>query len=109
MDISYIGQRVTQLRMAKGKSEYQMSLDLGMSRGYIQGIASGRSTPSVMQLFNIFEYFDVTPAEFFDESNADPEDIKSLVKTAKQLEPNDLKMFTALMERMVSLGSDEEK
>ena len=42
-----IRSRLTQLRMKKGVSEYQMSLDLGHSKSYIQSISSGRALPSM--------------------------------------------------------------
>lgn len=51
MDTSFVRERITQLRMAKGISEYQMSYDLGHSRGYINNITSGKSLPSLTELF----------------------------------------------------------
>ena len=62
----FIGQRITQLRLEKDISEYQLSLELGLSKSYIQGITSGKSQPSVKQLLNICDYFGITPAQFFD-------------------------------------------
>ena len=50
MDYAYIKQRITDLRIDKGVSEYQMSLDLGHSRSYMQNISSGRSKPSIEEL-----------------------------------------------------------
>ena len=47
----YIRNRITQLRIAKDVSEYQMSLDLGHSKSYIQGISSGRALPSMNDLY----------------------------------------------------------
>jgi len=52
--------RISQLRIQKGVSEYQMSLELGHSRGYIQNISSGKSLPSVEGLFEICDYFEIT-------------------------------------------------
>ena len=37
---SFVRDRITQLRLQKGVSEYQMSYDLGHSRGYIYKISS---------------------------------------------------------------------
>ena len=37
---SFVRDRITQLRLQKGVSEYQMSYDLGHSRGYIYNISS---------------------------------------------------------------------
>ena len=37
----FVRNRITQLRINKGISEYQLSYDLGHSRGYINNISSG--------------------------------------------------------------------
>ena len=62
---TYIRERITELRMRKGISEYQMSLALGQNRNYIQGITSGKALPSMAQFLNICEYFGITPMQFF--------------------------------------------
>ena len=41
----FIRERITALRLEKHVSEYQMSYDLGHSRGYINNI-SGRKSPA---------------------------------------------------------------
>ena len=69
MDVSFIGERITELRMKKGVSEYQMSYDLGHNKNYIRAITSRRSLPSVKCLFEIIEYFEMTPSEFFQNTN----------------------------------------
>lgn len=66
VNVSFIGERITELRLKKGVSEYQMSYDLGRNKNYVRAITSGRSLPSVKGLFEIIEYFDMTPSEFFD-------------------------------------------
>ena len=53
MDVSYIAKRITELRLARNVSEYQMSLELGQSKSYVQSITSGKNLPSVHHLFNI--------------------------------------------------------
>ena len=42
----FIQERINELRMKKNISEYQLSLELGRSQGYIQSITSG---PVVLQ------------------------------------------------------------
>ena len=42
-----------------------MSLDLDKSGSYVRGITSGAALPSLRELFNIINYFEMTPAEFF--------------------------------------------
>ena len=62
MDEEFIRNRITELRLKKGISEYQLSLELGQNRGYIQAISSGRALPSMKQFLNICEYFEVKKA-----------------------------------------------
>ncbi len=57
--------RITQLRMQMGVSEHRMSLELNKSGSYIRRITSGDALPSVHELFNIIQYFNMSPAEFF--------------------------------------------
>ena len=51
--IDFIRNRITELRMQKDVSEYKMSRALGHSKGYIQGISSGRSLPSLPEFLDI--------------------------------------------------------
>ena len=69
---SFVRDRITQLRLQKGVSEYQMSYDLGHSRGYIYNISSGKSLPPLSEFFSICEYFGITPLEFFDKAHNYP-------------------------------------
>ena len=61
----FLRSRITELRLQKNVSEHKMSLDLDKSGSYIRGITSGIALPSVRELFNIIDYFEITPAEFF--------------------------------------------
>ena len=45
VDANFIRNRITQLRLQKGVSEYQMGYDLGHSRSYVYNISSGKSLP----------------------------------------------------------------
>lgn len=65
MNVQFIGERITELRLKKGVSEYQMSYDLGHNKNYVRAITTGRALPSVQGLFAIIEYFEMAPAEFF--------------------------------------------
>ena len=64
MDIEFIRERITQLRLQKGVSEYKMSYDLGHSRGYINNISSGKTLPSMTEFLAICEYFGIQPKNF---------------------------------------------
>lgn len=62
---AFLRKRITELREQKGISEHRMSLELGKSGSYIRAITNEKALPSLRELFNIFEYFDLTPLEFF--------------------------------------------
>ena len=101
MYIQFLRNRITQLRLQKGVSEYQMSLDLGHSRGYIQNISSGKSLPSVEGLFEIWDYFGLTPAQFFDESVDDPALVAEAVKGLRQLSDSDKLLILSNINRLI--------
>ena len=89
MNEEFVRNRITQLRLQKGVSEYQMSYDLGHSRGYIYNISSGKSLPPLSEFFAICDYFGITPVEFFDEKTSNPELVQKAVEGLKQLDDSD--------------------
>ena len=82
MDEEFIRNRITELRLKKGVSEYQMSMELGQNRSYIQAISSGRSMPSMKQFLNICEYFEITPLQFFDAQENNPQLTRPFTRAA---------------------------
>ena len=55
MDIEFVRQRITELRLKRDISEYQLSYDLGHSKNYIHNIVAGHSHPSVKELLYLIE------------------------------------------------------
>lgn len=107
MDESYIADRITELRLARNVSEYQMSLELGQSKSYIQGISSGKSLPSVKQLFNIADYFDMTLSEFFDPANQDPPVIRSAIRELRKLNDDDAELLLTVIQRIAPRSGED--
>ena len=101
MNAEFVRERITQLRLQKGISEYKMSYDLGHSRGYINNISSGKSLPSMTEFFAICEYFDITPIEFFNTSVADPLVMRNTVQGLEQLSAEDLELVQKTVERLL--------
>lgn len=95
----YIRNRITQLRIAKDVSEYQMSLDLGHSKSYIQGISSGRALPSMNEFISICEYFEITPQDFFSEGMENPILIQKLISAANNLSDSDIELLLEIIHR----------
>ena len=107
MDEKFVRDRITQLRLRKGVSEYRMSYDLGHSRGYVHNISSGKALPPLKEFFAICEYFDLTPQEFFDEQTQNPELIQKAIGGMQKLGEKDLLMLLGLINRL--LDGNEQK
>ena len=97
----FVKDRITQLRLKKGVSEYQMSYELGHSRGYVYNISSGKALPPLKEFFAICEYFEITPQQFFDENNQNPELIQKAIEGMQQLEESDMLMLLGIINRML--------
>ena len=101
MDEKFVRERITQLRLRKGVSEYRMSYDLGHSRGYVHKISSGKALPPMTEFFAICDYFGLTPQQFFDEGTQNPELIQKAIAGMKQLDETDLLMLLGLINRLL--------
>lgn len=101
MEIEYVRERITQLRLQKGVSEYKMSYDLGHSRGYINNISSGKTLPSMTEFFAICDYFGITPIEFFDTKASNPKLSKTVLNAIEQLDEDDLALILANVNRLL--------
>lgn len=101
MDEQFVRDRITQLRLRKGVSEYRMSYDLGHSRGYVHNVSSGKATPPMKEFLAICEYFELTPQQFFDEGTQSPELIQKAVNGMKQLSEDDMLMLLGIINRLL--------
>lgn len=96
----FVRERITQLRLKKGVSEYQMSYDLGHSRGYVYNISSGKALPPLKEFFAICDYFEISPQQFFDDSEQHPELIQKALEGMKQLDEGDMLMLLGIINRL---------
>ncbi len=97
----FVKERITQLRLKKGVSEYQMSYDLGHSRGYIYNISSGKALPPLKEFFAICDYFEITPQQFFDDGTQNPELISKALNGMKKLNESDMLMLLNIINRLL--------
>ena len=67
MDEQFVRNRISELLYKKDRSERDLSLELGHSPSYINGITSGNKMPSIKELLNICDCLNITPEEFFHE------------------------------------------
>ncbi len=101
MQEEFVRERITQLRMQKGVSEYQMSYELGHSRGYVYNISSGKALPPLKEFFAICDYFGITPGQFFDENMQHPELIQKAMDGMNRLDESDLLMLLGIIHRLL--------
>ena len=85
--IEWFYKRVSQLRIQKGVSAREMSLSLGQSESYINKIENKRTLPSLTGFIYICEYFNITPQEFFNVNESNPQKTKELLKEIEKLSP----------------------
>ena len=98
----FIRNRITQLRIAKDVSEYQMSLELGHSKSYIQGITSGRALPSMNEFISICDYFGITPKDFFDNNIDNPALVQELLSAVVNLNDGDIELLINIADKFKS-------
>ena len=101
MDVEFVRERITQLRLQKGISEYKMSYDLGHSRGYINNISSGKTLPSMTEFFAICDYFEISPVEFFNSKSSNPKLSRSVLSALEQLDEDDLELTLTNIKRLL--------
>lgn len=99
--LQFLRDRITGLIKFKDMSEYELSYELGKNSGYINKITRGKSNPSMLEFFNICEYFDIAPADFFNPQISNPTLINDTIQKLKKLNEKDLKLITLNINRML--------
>ena len=102
MDKNFIGERISELRLKKNVSEYQMSLDLGKNKSYIQSLTSGRSLPTMQSFLDICDYLEVTPQQFFDSELHNLPLIDKATDLMKQLDDEDMLALISMLNRLAA-------
>lgn len=82
--------RLYQLRTNKKVSARDMSLSIGQNAGYISRIENGWGLPSMSAFLFICDYLKITPAEFFETENKQPEKINTAIQLLKKLDSDKL-------------------
>ncbi len=90
---------------AYGKGAFpqrDMSLSLGQNPGYINSIENNKTFPSMSNFFEICDYLNITPMEFFDLESAHPEKIRTLTEQLKRLDAAQLDSILRIVNGLVS-------
>ena len=92
--------RLTELRMAKDVSARDMSLSIGQSENYINGIENKHGFPSMQVFFYICDYFDISPMEFFDIDAKNPTKLNDITEKMKALTSDQLSLIETMIDNM---------
>lgn len=96
----FVIDRITQLRLKKNISERELSFSLGKTGNYINQITSGKSLPRMESFFDICDYFEITPFEFFYPNMKNPIASKKIYDELIRLSNNNLDKFLFILETM---------
>lgn len=80
-----------------------MRTEIRQNDSYINRIENGRSLPSMQCFFHICEYLGVTPAEFFDEQDADPYKQRRMEEALRMLDAKQRDLVLTLAEGLLEL------
>lgn len=105
MEKNFIGKRIAQLRLAKGISARNLSMELCQSYNYINQIENGKSSPSIDGLFSICEYFNISISDFFDETTQYPLEYRKIIEELNKLDTFELEKVY----EMIKMIADNKK
>ena len=92
--------RLSSIRTMRGLSAREMSLSLGQGAGYINNIENGRNLPSMAMFFEICEYLDLSPGEFFDYSIPDNGNLRQLLASFAGLDSESQELIITIAEKL---------
>lgn len=89
--------RLSKLREEKDISARDMSLKLGQNAAYINNIETSKALPSMSMFFNICNFLEITPSDFFNDDIENPSAFNKLCKQLSALSSSQLNLLTNLI------------
>ena len=89
--------RLAALRQKKGVSARDMSLSLGQNSGYINHIENRQALPSMAVFFNICEYLEISPEEFFSTDRENPALLREITDDLNKLSQEQLHCLAVII------------
>jgi transcriptional regulator with XRE-family HTH domain len=93
--------RLAELRQKQGVSARDMSLSMEQNVNYINSVEHGKITPSMKAFFGICEFLNITPKDFFDVGNCQPERLNALIEVLKLLDDESLNLIAGIAHKML--------
>ncbi len=104
MDEKTLALRIARFRERKGVSAREMSLAIGQNPGYINGIETGKTSPSLAGIFYICDYLNITPATLFTDESEAPAKLHAITEDMKKLSDRQLETVAALVRELATRG-----
>ena len=96
----FFSNRLYDLRMQQNVSARKMSNLIGMGDAYINTIENNKSMPKMEQFYFICDYLKISPSDFFDEGNSNPQRLAALMEDLKSLSDEQLATVAAVAREM---------
>lgn len=93
MEMETFARRISQLRNEKNISARDMSLSIGYSPNYINGLENAKNYPSMEKFFEICEFLEISPKQFFDFEIHYPGKMNELIEVAGHLTEDQLEIL----------------
>lgn len=105
MDEEFFRDRLRFFRNQKRISAREMSLALGQNETFINKIETGKSSTTISSFFNICDYLQISPLEFFNaEIKSSVENTKEMTRLFRCLSPRQSKYVLELLHDLVDGG-----
>ena len=92
--------KLSKLRIHRGVSARNMSLSLGQSADYINKIENKKLFPSMQVFFNMCEYLEITPSDFFNMDLKNPKLTNDLIENIGKLDDESKKIILDLTKKL---------
>ena len=94
-------QRLSELRIQRGLSARDMSLSLGQGESYINNVENCQNYPSMATFFEICEFLEISPQEFFDTANKSPTQAHKLLDICRHLSTDQVDLLITIAENLM--------
>ena len=78
-----------------------MSLTIGQSANYINKIENGKALPSMTAFFDICDYLNIHPKDFFDLENKNPNLVTDMISDYKRLDSTAQSHVSGIVKELV--------
>ena len=91
-------ERLAKLREAKGDTAREMSLSMGQSEGYVGQIERKHNLPSMTVFSYMCDYLGISPKDFFDYEQEEPERLQKLIEKLKSFNKEELESVMSVVD-----------